>query len=206
MMPDTERQYRKNLTSEGLIYLGGQELEISVRNLSITGLLAELSNNASISNIKDVFESIKVTPTIDIFLPEMSLAGEADIVRADMVQDQVYLAMEFRNLSYDVNNMLYKRKAYRKNMTSSGQIVLNGIKHDFSTKNVSIDGLMVQLNENIEVREGLITIFDFEKLKLRGKIKVIWVEHDEDSTLMGLQYVQLENEEVQGIPIFSPNS
>lgn len=205
-MSDTKRQYRKNLTSEGLIYLGGKELAISVRNLSITGLLAELSDNDEISDINEVFESIKLTPTIDIYLPEMRLAGEADIVRADMLDKQVYLAMEFRNLSYDANNMLYKRKAYRKNMTSSGEIVLNGEKHEFITKNVSIDGLMILLSKNIEVREGLITIFDFERLKLRGKIKVVWVEHDDDSTLMGLQYVQLENEEIQGIPGFIPKT
>lgn len=204
-MPNTERQYRKNLTSDGLIYLGGQELAISVRNLSITGLLAELSNNPVITDITDVFKSIKSTPTIDIYLPEMRLAGEADIVRADMIEEQIYIGMEFRNLSYDVNNMLYKRKAYRKNMTSAGEIVLNGMKHEFFTKNVSIDGLMIHLSEHIEVRPGLITIFDFERLKLRGKIKVIWVEHEEDSTLIGLQYMQLENEQIQGIPSFSPD-
>ena len=99
--------------------------------------------------------------------------------------------------------MLYKRKAYRKNMTSSGEIVLNDINYEFTTKNVSIDGLMVLLNESVEVREGVVTTFDFQKLKLQGKIKVVWVEHDENSTLMGLQYVQLESGEVQGIPGFS---
>ena len=98
-MPDIKRQYRKNLTSEGLIYLGGQELEISVRNLSITGLLAELSDSVAIDDINDIFESIKVTPTVDIYLPEMRLAGEADIVRADIIDKQIYLAMEYRNLS-----------------------------------------------------------------------------------------------------------
>jgi hypothetical protein len=122
--------------------MGGEELEISVRNLSITGLLAELDDNIGIHDIKDVFKSVKLSPTIDLYLPEMHLAGEAEVVRADMIEGRIYLALEFRNVSYDVDNVLYKRKAYRKNMTAPGQIVFDGNKYDFNTKNVSVDGLM----------------------------------------------------------------
>ena len=189
-MPDQKRSYRKNLTSHGLIYMGGEELEISVRNLSITGLLAELSDNVDVQDIRDVFKSVKLSPTIDIYLPEMHLAGEAEIVRADLIDGQIYLAIEFRNISYDVENVLYKRKVYRKNMTAPGQIIFHGNKYDFNTKNVSVDGLMILIGENIEVEVGTVTIFDFKRLQLRGEIKVAWVEHTEDSsTLIGLQYV-----------------
>ena len=203
-MLDEKRPYRKNLTSNGLIYLGEQELEISVRNLSLTGLLAELEDNASISDINDVFQSVKLSPVIDIYLPEMRLAGEAEIVRADMIDGQIYLALEFRNISYDVDNVLYKRKVYRKNMAAPGQIIFNEIKYDFNTLNVSVDGLSIRITENIEVKEGTVTIFDFKRLKLRGEIKVVWVEHNEDgATIMGLQYQHMEKDDVSGIPRFS---
>lgn len=203
-MADEKRSYRTRLTSHGLIYLKGTELEISVRNLSITGLLAELSVNNVISDINDVFSSIKASSTIDLYLPEMRLAGEAEVVRAEMIDGYIFLALEFRNLSYDVDNLLYERNAYRKNLTSPGQIVFHGNKYHFFTKNVSVDGLMILLNERIEVEEGTITVFDFKKLHLRGKIKVIWTEHaDDGSTYMGLQYVNIEREEIRGIPNFS---
>ena len=200
-----KRQYRKKLTSHGLIYMGGEELEISVRNLSITGLLAELGGNVDVQDIRAVFKSIKLSPTIDLYLPEMSLAGEAEIVRADMIDGRIYLAVEFRNMSYDVDNVLYKRKAYRKNMTAPGRIIFNGNKYDFHTKNVSVDGLMIHIKEHIEVKEGVITIFDFKRLQLRGEIKVAWVDHTEDGgTLMGLQYVHMEKQNIIGIPRFLP--
>ena len=203
-MIDEKRPYRKNLTSHGLVYLGGEELEISIRNLSITGVLAELEDNSAVHDINDVFQSIKETATIDIYLPEMRLAGEADVVRADMVDGKIFLALEFRSVSYDVDNVLYKRKAYRKDMTAPGQIVFNGTKHHFFTKNVSVDGLMVLIKEKIEVEIDLVTIFDFPRLKLRGEIKVAWVEYLEDgSTLMGLQYVHMEKDNIAGIPRFS---
>ena len=204
-MSEQKRPYRTNLTSHGLIYMGGEELEISVRNLSITGLLGELDDNINIHDIKDVFKSVKLSPTIDLYLPEMKLAGEAEIVRADMIDGRIYLALEFRNVSYDVDNVLYKRKAYRKNMTAPGQIVFDGNKYDFYTKNVSVDGLMIHLKESIEVKEGTVTIFDFKRLQLRGEIKVAWVDYTEDGgTLLGLQYVHMEKQDIIGIPRFAP--
>lgn len=203
-MLDEERPYRKNLTSNGLIYLAGEELEISVRNLSLTGLLAELEDNASINDINDVFQTIKSSPLIDIYLPEMRLAGEAEIVRADLIDGQIYLALEFRSVSYDVDNVLYKRRVYRKNLTAPGQIIFNKKKYDFNTLNVSVDGLMIYINDDVEVKEGMVTIFDFKRLKLRGEIKIVWVEHNEDnSTLIGLQYLHMEKDDISGIPRFS---
>ena len=204
-MAEQKRRYRTNLTSYGLVYLGGQELEISVRNLSITGLLAELDDNIGIHDIKDLFQTVKLSPIIDLYLPDMHLAGEAEIVRADMIDGCIYLALEFRNVAYDVDNVLYKRKAYRKNMTAPGQIVFDGNKYDFNTKNVSVDGLMVYLKEKIKVEEGTVTIFDFKRLQLRGEIKVVWVDYTEDGgTLLGLQYVHMEKEDISGIPRFAP--
>lgn len=203
-MPENRRSYRTNLTSSGLIYLEDEELEVSVRNLSITGVLAELKNNTVIKDIKDVFKSIKATPIVDIYLSEMRLAGEAEVIRADLVDGQIFLALEFKNVSFDVNNLLYKRKAYRKNLIAPGQILFDDKKHQFSTKNVSVDGLMIELEDKIEVKIGTVTIFDFKQLQIRGEIEVVWLEHNEDdSTLIGLKYVNMKREDIKGIPRFS---
>ncbi|NOQ37046.1 MAG: PilZ domain-containing protein [Methylococcaceae bacterium] len=202
-MSDDIRYYRKNLTSQGLIYLGGEELDISVRNLSITGLLAELGENNSIRSIKDLFEAIRTSPKIDLYLPEMHLMGEGEVVRADLIDGVIYLALEFRNISYDVDDVLYKRVAYRKNMVAPGLIVLNGEKHSFTTRNVSVHGLMIHLTERIHVELGTNTIFDFKRLDLRGEIKVAWIEDAEDGgTYMGLEYVHMEKTDIKGVPEF----
>lgn len=198
-----KRSYRKCLSSHGLIYLAGKELEISVRNLSITGLLAELDANACGIDISDIFHSIETSATIDLYLPEMRLAGEADVVRSEKIEGHIYIALEFRNLSYDVNNLLYKRKAYRKTLSASGAIVFKGQSYGFLTKNVSIDGLMIFLKEKLSVKPGTVTTFDFSQLNLEGEVRVIWVENvDDGSTLMGLQYVQMVREQIKGVPGF----
>jgi hypothetical protein len=206
-MPGRKRSYRKNLTSYGLIYLSGEELEISVRNLSLTGLLAELQSNDSAYETKSIFQAIELTMIVDIYLPEMRVAGEAEITRSDMSDGKMYLALEFRNLTYEVSNLLYKRRAYRKNMTAPGNIDFHGKTYSFFTKNVSVDGMTIMLNQYVVVHEGLSTMFEFKKLGLRGQIKVIWVDYlADDSTIMGLQYVEIKRDDISGVPQFLPSN
>lgn len=202
-MTEENRSYRKCLSSQGFIYLDNKELEISVRNLSITGLLAELDNNKFISEVDDVFHAIESTIMVDLYLPEMRLAGEADVVRAEKIAGHIYLGLEFRNLTYDANNLLYKRKAYRKKLSAFGDIIFQGKTHTFATENVSVNGLMIRLKESIDIEVGTVTSFDFSQLGLAGKVKVIWVEKEGDGhTLIGLEYEQMVRDEIKGVPGF----
>jgi len=202
---DLNRPYRKNLTSHGLIYMGGEEQEIIIKDISLTGVLAELKcDQASPKDAKDIFNMLSASTTIDLYLPEMRLAGEAEVVRVDMLNNHILLALEFRNITYDVDNQLYKRKVHRKNMTVPGRILLNGEYHEFHTVNASVDGLMINLAESIAVDAGEITAFEIERLALEGEIKVIWAERTADGgILLGLQYVHMEKTVIKGIPRFA---
>ncbi|MDO9047277.1 MAG: PilZ domain-containing protein [Methylobacter sp.] len=201
---DLNRPYRKNLKSHGLIYMGGEEQEIILKDISLTGVLAELKPDQAGRNVKDIFNMLSASTTIDLYLPEMRLAGEAEVVRVDMLNDRILLALEFRHVAYDVDNQLYKRKVHRKNMTAPGRILLDGEYREFNTVNVSVDGLMVTLAESIAVEAGEITVFEFERLGLDGEIKVVWVERTADAgTLLGLQYVHMKKTEIKGIPRFA---
>ncbi len=203
MNVDLNRPYRKSLMSHGLIYMGGEEQEITIKDLSLTGVLAELKCDHG-SDAKEIFNILSASTTIDLYLPEIRLAGEAEVVRVDMQEGQILLALEFRNVAYDVDNQLYKRKVHRKNMTAPGKILLNGEYRDFMTVNVSVDGLMVNLAEAIDVKAGETTVFEFDQLGLDGEIKVIWVERTaNDGTLLGLQYVHMEKTAIKGIPRFA---
>jgi hypothetical protein len=204
MILDVDRPYRKSLMSHGLIYMGGEEREITIKDLSLTGVLAELKPGQGSESVKDIFNMLSESTTIDLYLPEIRLAGEAEVVRVDMQNDHILIALEFRNIAYDVDSQLYKRKVYRKNMEAPGKILLDGAYHDFTTVNVSVDGLMVNLTESIDVHVGEITMFEFEKLKLDGEIKVIWAERTANGgILLGLQYMHMEKTEIKGIPRFA---
>lgn len=201
---EVNRPYRKNVMSHGLIYMGGEEREITIKNISLTGVLAELKCDQASSDVKAIFNMLSASTTIDLYLPEMRLAGEVGVVRVDMLDDYVLLALEFKSVVYDIDNQLYKRKVYRKNMTAPGKILLDGKYREFTAVNVSVDGLMISVAESIAVEPGQITIFEFEQLALEGEIKVMWVEGIADGrTLLGLEYVHMERTAIKGIPRFA---
>jgi hypothetical protein len=63
---------------------------------------------------------------------------------------------------------------------------------------------MVKIAESIDVKAGEVTVFAFELLGLDGEIKVIWADRSIDSgTLLGLQYVNIEQTAIKGIPRFA---
>ncbi len=194
MSAPSRQQYRKILATKGLIYLAGNEQAIRIKNLSIIGLLAELAPNKILRSTADLFQVIRKSNLVDFYLPQMALAGVAEIVRSEQIDDQILLGLEFKNLVYNINNQLYtKRQAYRKSFDESGQVDFNGKQYDFSTQDVSVDGLMIRLSERVTAEIGIVTRFEFKKINLAGQIKLIWLEYDQEGgTLMGLQYVQME--------------
>lgn len=198
------RPYRKNLTTNGLIYLAGEEQPITIKNISISGVLAQLNSKVGKNDIKTIFNTLLGSTVIDLYLPEMRLAGEVEVIRVDMEDDHIMLALEFKNVTYDVNDLLYKRKAYRKNLPGPGHILLNGAYLEFSAVNVSVEGLMIRLSETVHIELGVVTVFEFKRLELEGEVRVVWAEHlAEGGSLMGLQYVHMERTSVKGIPEFA---
>jgi hypothetical protein len=201
------KSYRTHLASRGLVFLGNEELEMKIKNLSLTGVLAELFPGESVKTVQDVFNAISSSAIVDMYLPKLQLAGEVEVVRAEEVDGVILLGLEFKNIAYEVNDIIYKRKAYRKNMVAKGFIVLRGGLHAFETRNVSVEGLMIYLDSSFNVPEGLVTDFDFGELGLKGKIKVIWCDKiDDDSTLMGLQYISMQNTKDLRLPNFQLNA
>ena len=197
MYSNLDRPCRKSLTSFGLIYMGGEEQKI-------TGVLAELNSNGKNIDVKDIFNILLTSTIIDLYLPEMRLAGEAEVVRVDVNNDRILLALEFKNIAFDIDKNLNKRKVYRKSMPDPGLILLNGIYLEFNTVNVSVEGLMIRLTESLYVEEGTITRFVFNRLDLKGEVEVIWADPIPDGgTLIGLHYVNMNTDKIAGIPRFA---
>ena len=204
MYSTLDRPRRTNLVSEGFIYMGEEEHKITVKNLSISGVLAQLNTDREDIDIKYVFNQLLVSTVIDLYLPEMRLVGDVEVVRGDMEEGHILLALEFKNIAFDIDKDLNKRKVYRKNMPDSGNILLIGQYYNFTSVNVSVDGLMICLPEAIAVEVGTITRFEFKRLELEGEIKMIWGDLiSEGRTLIGLQYVHLDKNALKKIPRFS---
>ncbi len=197
------RAYRKNLTASGLIYLGLEEHPIHVINMSLTGMLLELSKDATLNTFNDIFHALQVSSLVDFYLPDLHMAGDAHVVRAYPGGQGIAIAVEFRNLSYDTEDQPYNRRVYRKPITTYGLLTINDSEFEFATENVSVDGLMARLSGEIDIEVGSFVGFAFEVLELQGQAQVVWVEKDEVSTLLGLKYQHLERNAIKGIPNFA---
>ena len=202
-MSNSRENYRKNLSLSGLLFMGGIEHEMQVLNISITGILVTIEPSSPMNDEYDLFLVIKESSLVDIYVRKLNLAGEAEVVRVDMEDDKILIALEFKQISYDAENFLYKRKAYRKSMTAPGQILIAKKIYDFMTRNVSVDGLMIRIPAHVELQERMIVKFKFDKLHLFGECQVIWFEYDEEGgTLLGVEYQHMEKSDIQGIPRF----
>jgi hypothetical protein len=200
MNSESSRFYRKSLVTSCWCYINGKELEVSVINMSMTGMLIEL--NFRDSCLIDITDASK-PPIIDFYLPHLRLAGTAEVVRVTSNELSILLALKFKDITYNVDNLLYKRKVYRKNMSIAGKILLNNAYHDFQTVNVSVEGLMIRLAETVTIAAGLTTTFEFNDLNLKGEVAVVWTEADsEGKTLLGLKYINMNTDKIKGIPCF----
>lgn len=198
------RPYRKNLTTQGLIYLAGKEQEITIVNISMTGLLARLNDTTGEKGIREIFNTLLSSSVLDLYLPELHTGGEAQVTRVDLQDDHILIALEFKNLTNDADHVFYKRKVYRKNLPEIGQILINDTYLEFKAVNVSVEGMMIQLNPGVTVAPKSITMFKFEKLGLEGEVEVVWVDGLGDGVvLMGLRYVHIEKKSIKGIPEFA---
>ncbi len=194
------------MAAKGLIYFAEEELQITVRNVSLSGLFAEIDVRETIKDVEDLLHGFSQSPLIDIVLEEMNLAGEAEVVRAEHAEGKIMIGLEFRNITYGIKDHLYKRKYYRKGLTGPGNIVLNGKNYHFTSYNVSVAGLMIYLPKRIPVKRGSVTKFEFPMLGLKGQVKVMWTNYDaKGGTLLGLQYVYMERSNFKGIPRFLRN-
>jgi hypothetical protein len=198
---ESQRSYRKKLITGGLVYINGTEHEVSIINLSMTGALVQLNCELIAESV--VNEAL-VSKIIDFYLPKLRLAGTAEVVRVHGSGSSDSFALKFKEISYNIDNLLYQRKVYRKNMSVDGKILLNDKYYDFQSINVSVDGLMIQLAETVVIAQGISTAFEFKKLNLNGEVQVMWMDIDsEGKTLVGLKYINMNTDKITGIPRFA---
>jgi hypothetical protein len=201
MNTESQRSYRKSLITNGLVYINGEEQEVSVVNISMTGALVQLNRP---DNAECLINDALASKIIDFYLPKLRLAGTAEVVRVSGSGRSDSVALKFKEISYNIDGLLYKRKVYRKNMSVGGQIVLNNKHYNFETVNVSVEGLMIRLAETVIIAKDLIIAFEFSKLNLKGDAQVVWMDIDsEGKTLVGLKYVNMNADKIKGIPRFA---
>ena len=202
-MNNSTENYQKKLSMAGLLFMGGIEHEMQVKNVSISGLTAIIEPSAEIKDEKDIFLIMNKSTLVDFYVKKLNLAGEAELIKVDVVDGKIFLSIEFKQISYDAKSFLYKRKVYRKNMASPGIILVANKVYNFITHNVSVTGFMIRISDDVDLREEELVEFKFDDLQIHGKALVVWVEHDGISgTMVGLEYQRMKKADLSSIPTF----
>lgn len=205
-MNNLRENYRENVALNGLLFMGGVEHDMQVLNLSISSILVSIEPTAEIKGEQDIFRIMEQSNLVDIYIKIINVAGEAEIVRVEAKDNKILIGMEFKQVSYNAESLLYKRKAYRKNMGSPGKILISGTIFDFVACNVSVSGLMIRVPEKIDLQEGMLTEFKFDDLQIHGKAVVVWADQvDNNGTLIGLEYKRMKKADLSSIPKFYNN-
>lgn len=191
---------RDKVTYSGQICLGSVEYQVRIIDVSLNGLLAELDYDTLIPDYQDLRQALQNLPVIDLFLPELKVAGEANIVRLETIKSGFQLGIEFKHLSYHIDPLMFKRRVYRKNLGIAGQININDRDYNFLTEGISLSGMTVRIIGRVDDQTGSTCHFTFKQLDLQGEGQIIWLDRDYNSTLLGLQFVQkskVDGNEVQ---------
>lgn len=168
-----KRAYRKSITAKGSIALNGLKHTITIKNISLSGVLAEIQNNTNINDLQTVLTK---STSLDIQIPDLQLNGQAEIIRIENKENQISLGLKFKQLKFDSGNVQQKRRSHRKILTVPGEILLHGHYHGFVSVNVSQDGMMIHLPRPCDVMPGFVTKFRFKKLDIEGEFKIIWTK------------------------------
>ncbi len=194
-MIQSRKEYRKIFTSSGQIYIAGELLNFIGYDISVKGIQVEILPGIYLSEAEDFENLLKENATAEIFVKDLMLTGEVDVVWVNSSQDGIMLGLEFRDVIYNAEKLWHKRRYYRKCKNGIGSLIHNddNRKTSFESINVSTDGIMVYLIEPpaFEIYVGVVVKILLLDLNIQAVAKVAWMD-SQAKTTMGLRYLQVE--------------
>ena len=187
-------EYRKKLNSSGQIYLGGVDLEFTGSDISVKGMRIELEPGGLIADINDVNALIKEITVAEIYVSELMLTGEVEIVWVNSEKNKIIMGLEFRDVIYNAKKMWRKRKYYRKQVKEFGHLIVNDNIIDFECRDISIDGMRLYVKNREGLSAGHVVKVVSEALAIKAMAKIIWLNEETDGqgAMLGLRYFTIE--------------
>ncbi len=167
-----KRPYRKNISSLGSIAVGDVVQAVTLKNISLTGVLVQLKNN---TDDRDLLSVLANAAALDIQIPDLKIKGQAEVIRVENKKNQISLGLRFKKLLLDSDTAQQKRKFFRKKLTLPGEILIHGHYYGFVSVNVSQKGMLIHLAKAVQIAPGDVSKFRFRQWGVEGKFKIIWI-------------------------------
>ncbi len=197
-MTQDRKEYRKSFNSSGQLYVAGEFLDFIGYDVSVKGILIEVVPGLLLAKIDDFEALLKENNSAEIYVKDLMLTGETDIVWAKMENGKIMLGLEFRDVMYNAEKLWRKRRTYRSNNKFSGYLIVDKKSIDFQGLNLSVDGMALKLNQQeSSLKPGNIIKFQMHSTDSRGVAKIVWINaNDPESCILGLKYLAVVEEAV----------
>jgi c-di-GMP-binding flagellar brake protein YcgR len=194
-MIQDRKEYRKSFTSNGSIYLGGEKLDFKGYDISVRGMQIELTQGTLVQNVSDVAQIIESNSTAEIYVDELRLTGEVELIWVREDEEKILIGLEFRDVMHNAEKLWRKRRFYRKKLVKTGSLILQDQEIDFECLDFSIDGMRLRVAEqnNEIVKAGAEAKIVSDQLGLEALAKIVWVNRNEDDEIIysGLRYLEI---------------
>lgn len=195
VMIQDRKEFRKNLISNGSIFLGGEKLDFKGYDISVRGMQIEVTPGVLVHSVSDVAQIIESNNIAEIFVEELGLTGDVELVWVRDEDGKIIMGLEFRDVMHNAGKMWRKRRSYRKKLQKFGSLFIQDHEIDFECLDFSVEGMRLRIvePENIKIQAGSDAKVISDKLNLEAIAKVIWVNRneDDDAIYLGLRYLEL---------------
>ena len=193
-MFQNRKEYRKNFTSSGQLYVAGELLNFNSYDVSVKGILVEILPGSLLTEVSDFEALLKEDNLAEIYVKDLMLTGETEIAWVKQDNEKILLGLEFRDVMSNAVKLWRKRRYYRSNSKFSGYLIVDEKRIDFEGINVSTDGIGLKLDQiSSTLKPGCVVKLMVNGLDVKGIGKVIWVNvTGEEACVLGLRYLTIE--------------
>jgi len=163
-------------------------------DISVNGILVEIIPGTLLTEINDFEALIKEDNLAEIYVKDLMLTGETEIVWVKQDKEKILLGIEFRDVMSNATKLWRKRRCYRSKRKFSGYLIVDDERIDFDGNNVSTEGLGLKLDHiNSALKPGCVVKLVFNEQDVKGVGKIVWVNNiDEESCELGLRYLIID--------------
>ncbi|MBD9356540.1 PilZ domain-containing protein [Methylomonas albis] len=184
------KEYRKNFNAEGQLFVGGETLQLNCYDVSLKGAMVEVNSGDLLTTIQDFEAFLNEDRQAEIFVAELMLAGEVDIVWVKRERNRIMMGLEFHDVVHNAHKLWRKRRGYRKVEAFKAELFIDKERFSVEGVNRSVEGMCLKLAGShpcIKVEAPVKLLVADLALSALGK--VVWVESNELVTRLGLQLV-----------------
>jgi hypothetical protein len=186
------KEYRKKLNATGQLHVGGETLPLSCYDVSVKGAMVEIIPGELLATIEDFEALIGENRRAEIYVEDLMMSGEVDIIWVKQEHKHILMGVEFLNVVHNANKLWRKRRNYRKEQPFSAELFVETDHFQVEGINCSKEGVCLRMAGNHPtLKVDILVKLKVQQFALNALGKVMWIKRDGEIITLGLQIITL---------------